>query len=285
MTREDAEKGMRFIIRVFREFGLTIHTGRVSDEKSTSKTEILYVPIDCKREYESFGDEIENIDIDGDRFVSYCSEFKYLGSEINYTLNDDHDVNKRITKARQLFYAWREEVYQDQEIPVADRVKFYKALVINTLLWGCESWALKKEHIRKLEAFHHTCLRSILRISKLQRIRNVEIRRRANNVLSLESMLELRRCRWLHKVAQMPEERIPRQLFAAWHHSNRRRGRPYQTIRHGYSNTLRRLGFEGDDCNILDRWMPLARDTQRWAQRVEWKLELQPGSFISMYHG
>ena len=142
-------------------------------------------------------------------------------------------------------------------------------------------WLEKRVHcIRKLEAFHHTCLRSILRISKLQRIRNVEIRRRANNVLSLESMLELRRCRWLHKVAQMPEERIPRQLFAAWHHSNRRRGRPYQTIRHGYSNTLRRLGFEGDDCNILDRWMPLARDTQRWAQRVEWKLDLQPGSFI-----
>jgi hypothetical protein len=253
--------------------------------KSKSKTEILYIPTNCKREYSSFGDEIEDISIDEDRFVSYCSDFKYLGSEIDYKLIDDHDVNKRITKARQLFYAWREEVYQDQDLPVEYRVKLYTALVVNTLLWGCESWALKREHIRRLESFHHTCLRSILRISKLQRITNVEIRRRANNALPMETQMELRRCRWLHKISHMPEERIPRQLFAAWHHSSRKRGRPYQTIRHGYSNTLRTLGFTGDDCNILDRWMPLARDTARWAQRVEWKLELAPGSFLSMYRG
>ena len=102
--------------------------------------------------------------------VSYCESFKYLGSKIDYKLINSYNIDKQINKARQIFYAWHRDVYQDFDIPIEYRVKFYKALVINTLLWGCKGWALKKEHIRKMEVFHHAFLRSILRITKSQHI-------------------------------------------------------------------------------------------------------------------
>ena len=66
----------------------------------------------------------------------------------------------------------------------------------------------------------------------------------------------------------MPQNRILRQLLAAWQDSKTRQGRLYQTIRHGHCNAPRKLGFQGDDCNILDKWMLTARDPGRWAK--EW---------------
>ena len=82
------------------------------------------------------------------------------------------------------------------------RVKFYKAIVVNTLLWGCETWSMTSMHRRRLESCHHNCLRSILRISKIQRIRNSEIRERAG-ISTMRNMHELRRARYLHKIVWM----------------------------------------------------------------------------------
>ena len=67
-------------------------------------------------------------------------------------------------------------------------------------------------------------------------------------------------------------------------HSNRARGRPCQTLRHGYRNTLRFFGFDDVGSVDLQTWMVEARDVDRWGARVEDKLGLQPGSFKSLYH-
>ena len=55
---------------------------------------------------------------------------------------------------------------------------------------------------RKHMQVHHTCLRSILCISKMQRIRNTEIRERVG-ISAMRDMYELRRARHLHKIARV----------------------------------------------------------------------------------
>ena len=138
------------------------------------------------------------------------------------------------------------------------------------------------------------------RISRMQRIRNSEIRERAN-ISTMRDMYELRRARYLHKIARMNahwcagKHRHVRALLASWvnpsgdptvrsTHSNRARGRPCQTLRHGYRNTLRFFGFDDVGSVDLQTWMVEARDVDRWGARVEDKLGLQPGSFKSLYH-
>ena len=126
-------------------------------------------------------------------------------------------------------------------------------------------------------------------------------------MMKIEDMVTLRRARWLHKIAIMPADRgskkIVRKLLAAWVSSsddpnvrgdcsNREHRRPWQTVRHGYRSTLRRLGFVDADKkskvqsnNVLRDWMTEARDRERWGARVEERLGLAEGDFTSLYKG
>ena len=128
-----------------------------------------------------------------------------------------------------------------------------------------------------------------------------------DGMMDIEDMLTLRRARWLHKIAIMPADRgskkIVRKLLAAWVSSadnpnvrgvgsNREHRRPWQTVRHGYRSTLRRLGLVDADKrskvqtnNVLREWMTVARDRKRWGALVEEKLGLSEGDFTSLYKG
>ena len=96
------------------------------------------------------------------------------------------------------------------------------------------------------------CNTSMLKISRIQRIRNSEIREKAGGMTKIEDMVTLRRARWLHKIVIVPAHRgskkIAKKLLAAWvqssndpsvrgDRSNRERRRPWQTVRHGYRDT------------------------------------------------
>ena len=73
-------------------------------------------------------------------------------------------------------------------------------------------------------------------------VKNEEIRAEALDAYTMETNLELRRCRWLEKIANMGENRMPRKLLAAFcHGKTRRQGKSKATIRHGYVDTLKKL--------------------------------------------
>jgi hypothetical protein len=59
-------------------------------------------------------------------------------------------------------------------------------------------------------------------------------------------------------------------------------GRPQQTIRQASISTLKKLGFE-EKKGQLREWMTIARDRPAWALKVEYKLDLPPGSFTNLH--
>jgi hypothetical protein len=104
-----------------------------------------------------------------------------------------------------------------------------------------------------------------------------DLRRRTNGSNTMHQTMELQRCRWLQKLSKMSDKWGPRKILGAWCPHARPTGKPWQTIRqHGYAKTLKTLGFES---TLLVEWMNLAKDEKRWAERIEWKLELAPGSY------
>jgi hypothetical protein len=277
LTKEDLIKASKLIVPHFRRFGLTVHTGFKSKGEG-SKTEAMYIP---KPQQESTTENTAAYDIDDDRFITFCDTFKYLGSTFTPDLVDTHDIETRIKQASKAFYAMNARVFRNTKIDIKLRMRTYEALIVNLVLWGCESWAIKECDKKKLEVFHNRCLRRILNLTMYQikehRIKNKEIRRRAANSYKMEQMMELRRCRWLKSISNMEDKRTPRKIIAAWTQQPRLKGGQQQTVRHGYAATLETLGFTG---NVkLEEWMTLARDGERWAARVEWKLELAPGSY------
>ena len=137
----------------------------------------------------------------------------------------------------------------------------------------------------KLEVCHHRFLRGILKISmfdvKEQHIKNTEIRERLN-CNSLEQHMELRRARWLEKLALMSTTRNPRKAFVSWTPHPRPTGRPHQSIRHGYASTIKKSLEIPDRNSSFNSWMNLARDHGQWGKHVESALKLKPGSYKPM---
>jgi hypothetical protein len=199
--------------------------------RTDSKTEAIHFPT-YKQEVSAAA--TEDIEIDDDGFMSFCIKFKYLGTFFVPNLSDMADITQRISQARQLFGSMNKQLLGNKRLSMDIRKRLYQAMVVNIALWGCESWALTEENWAKLESFHHSCLRKICGWTmwdiKEKRITNEETRRTAGNSPTMESMMEMRRCRWLSKLSAMEESRSPRKILGAWCPIRQGdRNRPYAT--------------------------------------------------------
>ncbi len=143
----------------------------------------------------------------------------------------------------------------------------------------------QEEDRSKLETFHHNCLGRMCKWTMWdiaeKRITNEKVRRTAANSPTMESMMEVRRCRWLSKLSVMEKSRSPRQMLGAWCPTPRPSGRPQQTIRYAYITTLKKLGFEQEKGQMRE-WMTVARDRPTWGTNVESRLGLPTGSYTNL---
>ena len=88
----------------------------------------------------------------------------------------------------------------------------YKAVVLTTLLYGCETWTVYSRHSKKLNHFHTTRLRKLLGISWQEKVPDTEVLTRAG-LPSIQTILMKTQLRWAGHVARMPDYRIPKKLF------------------------------------------------------------------------
>ena len=91
-------------------------------------------------------------------------DFTYLGCTISRHINIDDEIKNRIAKASSAFGRLRKKVWKRRGISQSTRVKVYKAVVLTTLLYGCEAWTVYRRHEKQLQQFHTRCLRRILNI-------------------------------------------------------------------------------------------------------------------------
>ena len=105
-------------------FGLTI---------STKKTEIMYQPAPGKPYAEP------TITVNNEK-LPVADNFNYLGSTLSSSANIDAEVNHRIVKASTAFGCLRCKVWERDSITLDTKLKVYRAIVMPTLLYGCEMW-------------------------------------------------------------------------------------------------------------------------------------------------
>ena len=117
------------------------------DESDEQKEESM------SREEEAYNESSETDDvIMNGGHLTYCAHFKYLGSYMSFNLRDDFDINSRISSANKSFGSMK-IFYGRPEVNTRSKAMFFRAIQINLLLWGCESWALRKDLLNKLERF------------------------------------------------------------------------------------------------------------------------------------
>ena len=102
-----------------------------------------------------------------DGHVSFCRHFKYLSSFISFGLCDDYEIEKRVTAATQSMGALK-QVWTSPHLDIWSKYLLFRAIPMNLLLWGCETWSMRKALSNKLEVFLHRNIRRILRILMLR---------------------------------------------------------------------------------------------------------------------
>ena len=91
--------------------------------------------------------------------------------------------------------------------------------------YAMETWQTNKLQIHRLEVFHQSCLRWILRVKLFIHVRNSEILQRTNQSQS-KLLMEIKRFRWFRDLSYMDDGRLPKYLLE-WHprHGKRTWGR------------------------------------------------------------
>ncbi|BHF66557.1 hypothetical protein SprV_0200957800 [Sparganum proliferum] len=138
--------------------------------------------------------------------------FPYLGSTSSRSTNIDGEVPRRISKVSQAFGRLQSTVWNRHGLQLSTKLKMHKAVILPTLLYGTETWTEYTKQARRLNHFHLSCLRRILRLSWQDRIPDTDVLERTG-ILSLYTMLRQMRLRWSDHLVQMNDERLLKRLF------------------------------------------------------------------------
>ncbi|XP_024052555.2 uncharacterized protein LOC112104472, partial [Terrapene carolina triunguis] len=191
------ENDLQHIVNKFAEasqlFGLTISLG---------KTEVLH------QSAPGSNASVPSISIDGTQ-LKVVENFKYLGSVISSDGSLDNEINARISNASQALGCLRVKVLNHHNIRMSTKLLVYRAVVLSSLLYGCETWTLYRRHIKQFEAFHMRCLRNIMKIRWQDKVPNLEVLERAQ-MTSIEMMIMKSQLRWTGHVSRMDANRILR---------------------------------------------------------------------------
>ena len=114
------------------------------------------------------------ITVKGQR-LQVVDKFIYLESTLLIIVHIDDEVNAVIAKASAAFGRLHGSVWDRSGISLDTKLKVYKAVVLPTLLYACETWTVYQRHAKKLNHIHTSCLRKFLKIKWQDMIPDTEV--------------------------------------------------------------------------------------------------------------
>ena len=132
-------------------------------------------------------DPIPSWQIDG-QTVETVSGFIFLGSKI--TTDDDcsHEIKWRIFLGRKIMTSL-DSIFKSRDITLPTKVCLVKAMVFPVVMYGCESWTIKKAEHQRIDAFELWCWRWLLRVPQTARRSNHYILEEVGPEYSLEGLM------------------------------------------------------------------------------------------------
>ena len=98
-------------------------------------------------------------EIDGEK-VTY---FIFLGSKITADGDDSLEIKRRLFLGRKVMTNLG-SILNRRDITLPTKVHFFKAMVFPVVMYGCDSWTIKKAESRRIDAFEWWCWRRLLRV-------------------------------------------------------------------------------------------------------------------------
>ena len=127
---------------------------------------------------------ISSWEIDGET----VSDFILGGFKITADGDCSHEIKRHLLLGRKV-RTNLDSIFKSRDITLPTKVHLVKALVFSVVMYGCESWTVKKAAHRRIDAFELWCWRRPLRVPWTARRSNQSILKEISPGISLEEML------------------------------------------------------------------------------------------------
>ena len=178
------------------------------------------------------------------------SDFIFLGSKITADGDCSQEIKRRLLLRRKVMTNLN-SILKSRDITLSTKFCLVKAIVFPVVMYGCESWTIKKAEHRKIDAFELWCWRRLLRVPWTASRSNQSILREISPGCSLEGLMLKLKLQYFFHLMQRADS-FEKTLMLGRIEGRRRRGRQRMRWLDGVTDSIN-MGLGGLQELVMDR--------------------------------
>lgn len=208
----------------------------------------------------------------GGEAIEEVSEFVYLGRLFENNGSVTKEIDRRVGAGRRVIGGVN-AIVRSQRVTKQAKIAIYKGVVVPTVLYGCESWALPDRLRSKVNAVGMDYLRSVCGIRRVDCIRNERVLEECGVEDAITKILDKSSLRWFGHITRMPENRITKEIYVGAVEGSRPIGRPAKTWEDSIREIFERYKVPSrrNRRTCVNRVMGIDEAREICLDRKEWK--------------